>query len=219
MSHLFLNRQVKPPVSQQSCQQDQVIVEGFLETRILSQAVLLTWNSPSGTRSFWLCVSGNNEVLEEVQGKDGRIDPSKGHQQMKEGIRTRAAGRVRRHYGGLCDSIQCQDSQARINVRQLQRLGGSSITGILHHVMSSSTSSPNLPKGPGKPLLSTTKKEPSQGQRWNCRSSQEPASNPCYKVPSCQKMSRSRSHPAKSGGILEIGLEGVQMPSYSGQST
>ncbi|PIC38371.1 hypothetical protein B9Z55_010405 [Caenorhabditis nigoni] len=32
-------------------------------------------------------------------------------------------------------------------------------------------------------------------------------------------MRRSRSHPAKSGQILEIGLEGVQMPSYSGQST
>ncbi|PIC34699.1 hypothetical protein B9Z55_014275 [Caenorhabditis nigoni] len=33
-----------------------------------------------------------------------------------------------------------------------------------------------------------------------------------------KKMSRSRSHSAKSGRILEIGLKGVQMPSYSGQS-
>ncbi|PIC39080.1 hypothetical protein B9Z55_010887 [Caenorhabditis nigoni] len=31
-------------------------------------------------------------------------------------------------------------------------------------------------------------------------------------------MSRSRSHPAKSGRILECDLEGVQMPSYSGQT-
>ncbi|PIC28685.1 hypothetical protein B9Z55_020517 [Caenorhabditis nigoni] len=39
----------------------------------------------------------------------------------------------------------------------------------------------------------------------------------CLKVSSCQKMSRSRSHPAKSGRILACGLEGVQMPSYKGQ--
>ncbi|PIC22436.1 hypothetical protein B9Z55_016498 [Caenorhabditis nigoni] len=31
-------------------------------------------------------------------------------------------------------------------------------------------------------------------------------------------MSRSRSHSAKVGRILEFGLEGVQMPSYLGQS-
>ncbi|PIC52920.1 hypothetical protein B9Z55_002832 [Caenorhabditis nigoni] len=41
----------------------------------------------------------------------------------------------------------------------------------------------------------------------------------CLKVSSCQKMSRSRSHPAKSGRILACGLEGVQKPSYTGQSS
>ncbi|PIC38372.1 hypothetical protein B9Z55_010406 [Caenorhabditis nigoni] len=32
-----------------------------------------------------------------------------------------------------------------------------------------------LSKDPGKPLLSVTKSDPSQGQRWNCSSSQEAA--------------------------------------------
>ncbi|PIC50887.1 hypothetical protein B9Z55_001611 [Caenorhabditis nigoni] len=32
-------------------------------------------------------------------------------------------------------------------------------------------------------------------------------------------MSRCRSHPAKSGRVLACGLEGVQMPSYTGQSS
>ncbi|PIC39184.1 hypothetical protein B9Z55_010950 [Caenorhabditis nigoni] len=95
-----------------------------------------------------------------VRGKYGRTDSgSKERQQMKEVIRKSAAGR--RHSGGLCDSIQCQDSQARFNVRQLQCLGGSTTAGTLHHVMSSSTSSPNVPEDPGKPLLSVTKSDPS----------------------------------------------------------
>ncbi|PIC16517.1 hypothetical protein B9Z55_023096 [Caenorhabditis nigoni] len=59
-------------------------------------------------------------------------------------------------------------------------------------------------KDPGKPLINVTKSDACQKDRCGTAN---------------QKMSRSRSHPAKSGRILECDLEGVQMPSYTGQSS
>ncbi|PIC24184.1 hypothetical protein B9Z55_017611 [Caenorhabditis nigoni] len=59
-------------------------------------------------------------------------------------------------------------------------------------------------KDPRKPLINVTKSDACQEDRCGTAN---------------QHMSRSRSHAAKSGRILACGLEGVQMPSYTGQSS